>query len=163
MFLSHAYQVIEDCQEHIEHIRTNPDLNPAIEMYLAAYANLQLCADIERQLVEMFSSGLAAKCQGTVATEFILSACKSRVRSATYQGMYEMFKHFGPQQRQKFQETVRKELGNARIEALASAVTARNREAHGDGQIQSSITEVSSALEVAEELLGIVSRVIEEG
>lgn len=163
MFLSHANRVIEDCQEHIEHIRTNPDLNPALEMYLAAYANLQLCADIERQLVELFSSGLAAKCQGTVATEFILSACKSRVRNATYRGMHEMFQHFGLQQQQEFQETVHKELGNARIEALASAVTARNRDAHGDGPIRSSMTEVASALEVAEELLGIVSRVIEEG
>lgn len=72
-----------------------------------------------------------------------------------------MFKHFGSQQRQEFQQTVHEELGNERIEALASAVTARNRDAHGDGQIRSSMTEVASALEVAEELLGIVSRVIE--
>ena len=158
MFLNYAHRVIEDCQDHI---KSNPDLNPAIEVYLAAYANLQLCADIERQLVELFSNGLAAECQGTVATEFILSACKRRVRNATYQGMRDMFKHFGSQQRQEFQETVHEELGNARIEALASAVTARNRDAHGDGQIRSSMTEVASALEVAEELLGIVSRVIE--
>lgn len=82
MFLNYAHRVIEDCQDHI---KSNPDLNPAIEVYLAAYANLQLCADIQRQLVELFSNGLAAKCQGTVATEFILSACKSRVRNATYQ------------------------------------------------------------------------------
>ena len=158
MFLRHAHRVIEDCQDHI---KSNPDLNPAIEVYLAAYANLQLCADIERKLVELFSNGLAAKCQGEVATEFISSACKSRVRNATYKGMCDMFNHFGLQQQQEFQETVHKELGNKRIETLASTVTARNRDSHGEPQIQSSMTEVVSALEVAEAMLGIASRVIE--